>query len=211
VKKIILLLALHLLAVQIVRAEEIQPVGSVITAEVRVEAEVKAAQNAQTTQKLDDCKDILPQMENDYLELEAKLKALTEGSRTAQDGYLVSFNDMTKVLFQLTEARVEETQKITASRDQLAEALKKFNETNTAQASQKLQDQYLDLTVRLYSAAMDSHKTIETLKTQISQVETTRSQYEGSRQEMDQLDQQKLALEAKLISLKIKCQPQKRY
>lgn len=223
-KVLLLFFAFYFIVAQPLHAEDLAPAEAEMQAPVsgsdfeatqilgsKTESQRPEMQQAQPPAAQDECKDLLPQMENDHRDLEAKYKSLSEGSRIAQDSYLLSFNDMTQVLFQLTEARVEETQKITASRDQLKEALEKFNQGNSAETSKKLQDQYMDLTVRLYSATLDSQKTLDALKTQISQVESTRGQYDSIRQEMDQIDQQKLALEAKLVSLKIKCQPERRY
>lgn len=223
-KVLLLFFAFYFIVAQPLHAEDLAPAEAEMQAPVsgsdfeatqilgsKTESQRPEMQQAQPPAAQDECKDLLPQMENDHRDLEAKYKSLSEGSRIAQDSYLLSFNDMTQVLFQLTEARVEETQKITASRDQLKEALEKFNQGNSAETSKKLQDQYMDLTVRLYSATLDSQRTLDALKTQISQVESTRGQYDSIRQEMDQIDQQKLALEAKLVSLKIKCQPERRY
>ncbi|MEZ0391256.1 MAG: hypothetical protein ACAH59_03510 [Pseudobdellovibrionaceae bacterium] len=187
-------IAIHFLAFQFARGQDLSPAIQVSSPE-----------------KKDDCKDLLPQMENEHLELQAKYKSLKDGSLSAHDGYLVSFNEMTKVLFQLTQAKVEETQKITTSRDQLSEALRQYQSQANPETSKKVQDQYLDLTVRLYTAAVDAQKTVENLKAQISQVEATRGQYQSSQTEIDQIDQQLLATEAKLVSLKIKCQTNRRY
>lgn len=207
-KPILFFMAIHFLAYQFARAQDV-PAS---TETVRVAAEVKSAATHQVpAEKVDDCKDLLPQMESDYKEIEAKYKALNEGSKNSQEGYLVSFNEMTRVLFQLTEARVEETQKIVDSRNQLSDALDKFNQGGSEETSKKLQEQYLDLTVRLYSAAMDSQAIVDTLKSQMAQVESTRGNYEHVQAELEILDHQKLALESKLVSLKIKCQPLKKY
>jgi hypothetical protein len=161
--------------------------------------------------KIDDCKDLLPQIESDYHELELKYRNLNQSISSSQENYLVSFNQMTEILYQITLAREEEAQKMSVSRDQLKSSVQKFNQQRTDESAQRLQESYLDLTVRIYSSLMDSQKTLENLKSQLSQVETNRSQFFNSKQELEGLDHQKLAIEGKLISLKIKCQPDKRY
>jgi hypothetical protein len=110
----------------------------------------------------------------------------------------------------MTEAREQETQNISAGRDQLRLALQNFNSQKSDETSIKLQESYLNLTVQLYTAMMESQKSLNTLKTEVSKVEGTRSQYTNSKSELDSLDVQKLAIEAKLVNLKIKC-PAKKY
>jgi hypothetical protein len=157
----------------------------------------------------DDCRDLLPQIESDYKEVEQKYRSLNNGTLTSQESYLVSFNQMTQVLFKMVQDREEETAKISQSRDRMRSSVEQFNQQNTAENSKNLQDDYLDLTVRLYSTLMDAQKNLETLKSQLSQIEATRGQLETTRQEMEALDHQKLAMEGRLISLKIKCQENK--
>ena len=194
-KPIVVLILIHIFAVSMVRAEDAQLI----------------ADPSAVTEAVSDCKDLLPQVESDYKELQQKYKNLNQSSLSAQDGYFTSFNQMTQVLFDVTAEREEETRKISQSRDQLRTALQNYNIDKSAESSKVLQDRYLDLTVRLYSTLMDSQKILESLKGQMSQVEATRGQFTSTRQELEALDHQKLAMEAKLISLKIKCSPDKRY
>lgn len=154
----------------------------------------------------DDCRDLLPQLEADYREIEQRNRMLSNGSMTSQETYLQSFHQVSQVLFKMVEDREQETALISQSRDRLRQSLDRFNQTGSTEASRNLQSDYMDLTVRLYSTLMDSQKILETLKSQISQVESTRGQLEANRQELESLDHQKLAIEGKLISLKIKCQ-----
>lgn len=203
VRAIVFLLAIHFLAFSVADAQE-------ASAEAPQVIKVTLGEKPSDS-KVDECKDVLPQLEADYQETEQKYRSLNLGSQNSQENYLLSFNEMTQVLFQMTEARELETDKISLSRDQLRESLNRFNQNKNSENSKALQDHYLDLTVRLYSAMMDSQKGLETLKGQISQVEANRGQYEKAQKELESLDHQKLALEAKLISLKIKCQPAKRY
>jgi len=189
-----LFLVIHVLAYSVSKAEEAELVPSEPTVESRK----------------DDCQDILPQVESDYRELDQKYRLLSEGSATSQESYMTSFSQVTQILFQMVEDREQETAMISQSRDKLRSSVEKFNQQSNLEASKNLQGDYLDLTVRLYSTLMDSQKILETLKNQISQVETTRGQLEMSRQELESLDHQKLAMEGKLISLKIKCQSESR-
>ncbi len=161
--------------------------------------------------KRDDCKDVLPQIETDLSELENKYKALSQGQQFSYESYLGSFNQMTDILFQVTTSREEETVKIVESRNQLRSSLAEFNRQNTSESSKKLQDHYAELTMRLYSSLMDSQKILEKLKGQLSTVESQRGSMEMNRKDLEVTDQQRLALEEKMINLKIKCQPQKNY
>jgi hypothetical protein len=190
-KIFLLFLFIHLLAYSVVKAEEVA---------------TNNAPAAPVDAPKDDCRDLLPQIESDYKEVEQKYRSLNNGTLTSQESYLVSFNQMTQVLFKMVNDREEETAKISQSRDRLKNSVEQFNLQNTAENSKNLQDDYLDLTVRLYSTLMDAQKNLETLKSQLSQIETTRGQLETTRQEMEALDHQKLAMEGRLISLKIKCQ-----
>lgn len=158
----------------------------------------------------DDCKDLLPQAEKDYQELGDKYQQIKSGQQGSYESYTGSFSEMTDVLFQLTEAKEQETAKISESRDLLKNTVTQFNQDRSTENSKHLQDQYMDLTVRLYSSVMDGQKILDTLKSQLSKVEATRSQFETSKVELEKIDHQRLALEAKLITLKIRCQSDQR-
>lgn len=155
---------------------------------------------------VDECRDLMPQLDSDYQDLINKIRDSRLSQQTSYDNYLSSFNKMTEVLFEMTSAKEEETKKISDSRDQLKDALVKYGQDKGAESSKALQDTYLNLTVRLYSAMMDSQKGLDSLKGELAQVESTRGQFEVTKQDMDSLDQQKLILEQKLINLKIRCQ-----
>ncbi len=193
-KIFLLLLFIHLFAYSMVKAQD-KPI------------ETSDAEMAGRPQN--DCGDLLPQLESDYRELDQRYQLLSNGSLTSQESYLQSFNQMTQILFKMVEDREQETAQISLSRDRLRSSVESFKQQNSTEASKNLQSDYLDLSVRLYSTLMDSQKILETLKTQISQVESTRGQLEASRQELESLDHQKLAMEGKLISLKIKCQSER--
>jgi len=154
----------------------------------------------------DPCKDLLPQAEKDYQALAEKYQQIKSGQQNSYESYTGSFSEMTDVLFRLTEEKEQETKAISGSRDQLKVSVQKFNDNRSAENSKALQDQYMDLTVRLYSSVMDGQKILETLKSQLFKVESTRSQFENSKAELEKIDHQRLALEGKLISLKIRCQ-----
>lgn len=203
-KVFLLFLFIHICAYSMAKAEESE--GSDSSSQA---AAVTTA--SEPNAKVDDCKDLLPQVESDYHELELKYRNLNQSISTSQENYLISFNQMTEILYQITLAREEEVQKMSVSRDLLKNSVQKFNQQRTEESAQKLQESYMDLTVRIYSSLVDSQKTLENLKSQLSQVETNRSQFFNSKQELESLDHQKLAIEGKLISLKIKCQPDKNY
>lgn len=154
----------------------------------------------------DPCKDLLPLAEKDYQALTEKYQQIKSGQQNSYESYTGSFSEMTDVLFTLTEAKEQETKAISGSRDQLKVSVQNFNENRSPENSKALQDQYMDLTVRLYSSVMDGQKILETLKSQLFKVESTRSQFESSKSELEKIDHQRLALEGKLISLKIRCQ-----
>lgn len=154
----------------------------------------------------DPCKDLLPQAEADYQALSEKYRQIKSGQQSSYESYTGSFSEMTDVLFRLTEEKEQETLAISGSRDQLKTSVQKFNENRSAENSKALQDNYMDLTVRLYSSVMDGQKILATLKSQLSKVEATRSQFETSKTDLEKIDYQRLALEGKLISLKIRCQ-----
>lgn len=189
-KVFLLILLIHAFAYSVSKAEEPKPLKTAAT--------------------IDDCKDLLPQVESDYRELEAKYQSLRQNLPYLQENYLVSFNEMTETLFRMTEAREQETQNISAGRDQLRLALQNFNSQKSDETSAKLQESYLNLTIQLYTSMMESQKTLNSLKAEVSKVESTRSQYANSKSELDSLDEQKLAIEAKLVNLKIKC-PARKY
>lgn len=171
----------------------------------------EAAKQSAPDGKVDDCKDILPRMESDYREVERRSRDLDSESRASQETYLLSFNQMTETLFQMSESREMETQKISLGRDAFRDSLKAFDQNKSRENSRALQDHYLNLTMLLYSSMADSQKSLEKLKAQISHIEKARNQYISFQREMESLDRKKLDIEAKLISLKIKCQPFKRY
>lgn len=230
-KIFLLFLFIHLLAYSVVRAADLPAVqnqapaaGSILESESE---STEGAQPAMTTDsntglsevavpslgaepsirhQRDDCRDLLPQLEADYREIETRNRMLSSGSMSSQEAYLQSFQQVSQVLFKMVEDREQETSLISQSRDRLRQSMEQFNQYGTTEASRSLQNDYMDLTVRLYSTLIDSQKILETLKSQISQVESTRGQLEANRQELERLDHQKLALEGKLISLKIKCQ-----
>lgn len=172
---------------------------------VEASAPVAAEAPAEPPAEPDPCRDLLPQAEKDSQELAEKYQQIKSGQQTSYEGYTGSFSEMTDVLFQLTEAKEQETARISESRDRLRDSVSNFNQERSAENSKLLQDQYMDLTVRLYSSVMDGQKILETLKSQLSKVEATRSQFENSKLELEKIDHQRLALEAKLISLKIRC------
>ena len=154
----------------------------------------------------DACKDLLPQAEQDYQALSEKYQQIKSSQLDSYDGYTGSFGDMTAVLFQLTDEKEQETKRISDSRDQLKNSVERFNQNRSSENTKILQDQYMDLTVRLYSSVMDGQKILDTLKSQLSKVEANRSQFENAKLELEKIDHQRLALEAKLITLKIRCQ-----
>jgi len=199
-----LFLVIHVLAYSVSKAEEAELIPSAVSPAIMVE--VLPTMDS----RKDDCQDVLPQVESDYRELDQKYRMLSNGAVSSQENYMTSFSQVTQILFQMVEDREQETAMISQSRDKLRGSVEKFNQQSGLEASKNLQGDYLDLTVRLYSTLMDSQKILETLKSQISQVETTRGQLEMSRQELESLDHQKLAMEGKLISLKIKCQSETR-
>jgi hypothetical protein len=199
-KVFFLFLMIHLLAYNIAKAQDIAAspqtlVPSAVSAAVLVEAKPE-----------DECRVLLPQLETEYKELEAKFKTVTAGVATSQESYLVGFSQMTEILFQMVKSREEETAAISQSRDRLQNSMSNLSAFDSPEATKNLQGDYLDLTVRLYSSLMDAQKSLETLKTQLSLAETSRGQLDLQKQELEALDHQKLAIEGKLISLKIRCQ-----
>ena len=203
-KIVLLLLFIHLFAYSVVKAQETVVVPSAVSSAVLVEANLP--QDDKNQIQRDECKDLLPQLETDLREIETKSRNLSESTLSSQENYLNNFNQMTGILFQMVQAREAETAQISASRDRLRSSVEQFDLQRTSANSQNLQSQYLDLTMRLYASLMDGQKSLEILKTQLSQVESTRGLLESTRQEMEALDHQRLAIEGKLISLKIKCQ-----
>jgi hypothetical protein len=220
-KIILLLLFIHFFAYSVVKAEE-NVVPSAVSPAILVDApaampptqlNVKQASSSGSDSvsgaselQNNDCQNLLPQMEADYKDLEQRYRDLNHGSLTSQESYMVSFNQMTQILFQMVKTKEEETLMLSQSRDRLRQSVGLYVEQGSSEASKKLQGDYLDLTVRLYSTLMDAQKSLETLKEQLAQVESNRGQLENGRQELEALDHQKLALEGRLISLKIKCQ-----
>ena len=118
---------------------------------------------------------------------------------------------MTERLFQVVSEREQETAKLSESRNQLRNSLTQFNQQKTAESSKSIQDNYMELTIRLYSSLMDSQKILESLKTQLTGVEVNRGSMDKTRRQLELTDQQRLALEEKLINLKIRCQPLRNY
>lgn len=175
------------------------------------ESAAPAIAAAAAVKPADDCRDLLPQVEAEERLNEQKFQTLRQGLSGVQENYLIAFNQMTQLLFQISQSREEETRKISESRDLLKNSLQQFNDQKSEESSKSLQENYLNLTVLLYSGLSESQKTIETLKTHLGQVEAARSTYVNARNELEQLDQQKLALEARMVSLKIKCSPDKKY
>ncbi len=210
-KTILLLIAIHILASTVAKAETTE-----MPVETRVEAPAEALESeilpvASPKPPVDECKETLPQIENEYRELETRFHTLRQNLGSVQESYLTSFNQMTQVLFQITQAREEETALMARNRDQLRESMQKFNDLKSDETSRQLQEKYLNLTLQIYSSLSQSQKTLESMKSQLQQVEASRSNYISNRQEIDQIDHQKLALEAKMVSLKIKCNPEKKY
>ena len=155
----------------------------------------------------DPCKDTLPALEISYNELSSQLSQERSNQAATNQEYFDSFNQMTDILFKLTDMKVLETQQIVENRDALKDSLTKFNIQRDQEAAKALQDSYFNLTVRLYSALMDSQKKLDGLKSGLAQVESRRTNSESSKQKLDEMDRQKLALEGPLVSLKIRCQP----
>ncbi len=195
-----LIIMIHFFAYSVVKAEESSEASS-----YTVPSAVSPAVLVEATQQ-DECQIILPQLESDYKEIEAKFKIISDGVTISQENYLVGFNQMTQILFQMVKTREEETAAISQSRDRLKASVENPSMPDPTEASKNLQSNYLDLTVRLYSSLMDAQKSLDTLKEQLSLAESTRGQLELQKQEMETLDHQKLAIEGKLVSLKIKCQ-----
>lgn len=152
------------------------------------------------------CMDTLPQVESSYRSLEQKYQQIELLQRQSYENYTGSFSKMTDVLFELTDQKEQETKKILESRDLLKNAVEIFNENRSSDNTQKLQKQYMDLTMHLYTAVNDGQKILETLKNQLGNVEANRNEYEKSKMAFEQVDQERLALEGKYISLKIRCQ-----
>ena len=225
-KIVLILLFIHLFAYSVVKAED-NVVPSAVSPAILVDAPIENRLNSAESGrqsgsrgnsasgtvsgdlKKNECRDLLPQIENDYRDLEQRYKSLNQGALTSQESYMVSFNQMTQILFQMVKVKEEETAMLSQSRDRLRSSVDQFTLQGSAEASKNLQSDYLDLTVRLYSTLMDAQKSLETLKTQLAQVEASRGQLETNRQELEALDHQKLAIEGRLISLKIKCQDEK--
>lgn len=181
---------------------------------VEAKAETKSASEAETKTKiknLNECKDLLPQMERELSETESQFKNAGQSQQMAVEVYLGSFNQMTEKLFQVVSDKQRETAKLSESRNQLRNSLSQFNQQKTTETSKAIQDSYLDLTVRLYSSLMDSQKILESLKLQLSGVEGSRGSMEELRHQLESTDQKRLALEEKLINLKIRCQPLLKY
>ncbi|PIS11332.1 MAG: hypothetical protein COT73_04655 [Bdellovibrio sp. CG10_big_fil_rev_8_21_14_0_10_47_8] len=154
---------------------------------------------------VDECQN-LAGIESEYQGLSQRYKELRQGQRTQYDGYYSTFNQMTEILFQAARSKEEETQKIAESRDRLQQAVENFNQDRSGENTQLLKQNYMELTTRLYNSSLEAQKAVEKMRAQISDVESSRGAYENSKLELESLDQQKLSLEAKLISLKIRCQ-----
>lgn len=188
-------MAIHFLAYSFARAQSVNLESAVVSA---------------TTVPVDECKDRLPTLQEELRSLEIKYADLRQNQSRLQEEYLGKFNEMTQVLMTMAKAREEETRKISQSRDQLKISLQKFNEIRTDETSKSLQENYLDLTLKLYTSFKDSQKSLEELKSQLNQIESSRSGYLNAIAELESFDHQKLAIEAKMVNLKIKC-PSQRY
>ena len=194
-------LAIHFLAVRLVSAENL-PAG----AQTPSPAAVTMAATPTAPNPMDECKETLPQLEDQYSQVTMDIRNLNQSVTDSHDGYAQSFQTMTEALVELSHKKENELQKIADSRQALEDAVQKFNQDKNKDTSKALEDSYLNLTVRIYSQAMDSEQTIETLKSQMGQVEAARGQYEGSQKSQADLDAKKLELEGKIASLKIRCQ-----
>ena|GEM_PF-2736857 len=201
-------LAIHFLAVRLVSAENL-PAGAQTPSPAAVST-VSAVATVESTvavsSPVDECKETLPQLEDQYSQVTMDIRNLNQSVTDSHDGYAQSFQTMTEALVELSHKKENELQKIADSRQALEDAVQKFNQDKNKDTSKALEDSYLNLTVRIYSQAMDSEQTIETLKSQMGQVEAARGQYEGSQKSQADLDAKKLELEGKIASLKIRCQ-----
>jgi hypothetical protein len=155
---------------------------------------------------VDECKDTLPQMESDYSQVIMDIRNLNQNLTGAHEEYLKSFQQMTQALVDLSLKKEDDLKKIMESREALQQAMQKFSEDDSQENSKAVQDNYMNLTVRLYAQAMEGSNTVEALKSQLIGVEEARAQYENSQKSQADLDAKKLDLEGKLASLKIRCQ-----
>lgn len=151
------------------------------------------------------CEELIARTDSDYQDINNKIRDARLSQQTSYQDYISSFNKMTELLFQMTNSREEETKKLVENRDQLKDSLVAFNTQKTPESSKNLNETYMNLTVRLYTAMLDSQKNLESLKSELAQVESTRGQYDLTKKDFEAMDQQKLSLEAKLINLKIRC------
>ena len=205
-------LAIHFLAARLVFAENL-PAGAQTPSPAAVSVVSQPiSSDAQTAQSMvaasipvDECKENLPQLEEQYSQVTMDIRNLNQSLSESHDGYAQSFQTMTQALIELSHKKEDELQKIIQSRVALEDAVQKFNQDKTQETSKALQDSYLNLTVRIYAQAMESQPTIEALQTQIGQVESARGQYEGTQKSQADLDAKKLELEGKIASLKIRC------
>jgi hypothetical protein len=206
-------LAIHFLAVRLVFAENL-PAGaqtpspaavSVVSQPMSSDGKMAESMIAASS-PVDECKETLPQLEEQYSQVTMDIRNLNQNLNDSHDDYAQSFQTMTQALVELSHKKEDELQKIVESRVALEDAVQKFNQDKNKETSKALQDSYLNLTVRIYSQAMESQPTIETLKTQIGQVESARGRYEGTQKSQADLDAKKLELEGKMASLKIRCQ-----
>lgn len=172
---------------------EVAPLGSEVVSDVPADNPV-----------IDICS-TLPQLETEYLDIDRQSRSSDRASSQTYRSYVSSFNDMTQVLFELSQSKREEMQRIDEAEQSLRDSLATFNDKKDLKNSKELQDQYMNLTVRLYSSAMDGQKTVDQLKKALAQVENSRARYDTLKQEPIDLENKKLQLEGKIISLKIRC------
>ena len=165
-----------------------------------------AAASVRASVGSEECEKMLAQAESDYNQVHAKFTEINQKFQKNHGLYLTSFNEMTEVLFEMTNKKEAETRAIVDDKKQLEDSLAQYNQARTPETSKDLQDKYFNLTVRIYSAAMDSQKTIETLKERLTSVEASRNQYESQKKEFENLDSEKLTAEGKLLSAKLRCQ-----
>lgn len=216
-KWIILIFAVHMLAANLgfaqnaevsLSADEIrfeqENLGSSATAEDFFQEQQGTPQVS--VQKIaEECVTVLPQLEEEYQNIDKQSRASDKVTSQTYRNYVSSFNDMTQVLFDLAQAKRDELARINEAEQSLKNSLATFNDKKNAQNSKELQDQYMSLTVRLYSSAVDGQKTIDQLKKSLAQVESARAQHDALKQAPVDLENKKLELEGKIVSLKIRC------
>lgn len=205
-KVLVLIFAVQVFAANLVFAQN-EPVPADINAEIRFEGETVVSPQSEPAPEaaVDVCATTLPELESEYADVDRKSRLSDKISAQTYRGYVSSFNDMTKVLFDLAQIKREEMARIDEAEQSLRAALATFNDKKDSKNSKELQDQYMNLTVKLYSSAMDSQKTVDQIKKSLAQVETARAQHDALKQDPIDLENKKLELEGKIISLKIRC------